>query len=150
MAKAFQFDFLLKLAIDKREDAARAISAALHKLEQARERARQIDQYREEYRRRLGDTASRGMRMQQWNDFQLFLAKLDQAVEQQAHEQVRCETLLETRKQAWLECEREVKAYETLQDRHEAREGQREAKLEQKQTDEWAAILQRRRDEQAG
>ncbi|GLR14540.1 MULTISPECIES: flagellar export protein FliJ [Chitinimonas] len=146
MAKAFQFAFLLELAIDKREDAARAISAALQRLEQARARRAQIEQYREEYRTRLTDTASRGMRIHQWNDFQLFLAKLDTAVEQQLAEEARCEAQLEARKQAWQACEREVKAYETLQDRHQSRETQREAKQDQKLTDEWASILQRRRD----
>lgn len=147
MAKAFQFAFLLELAVDKREDAARAISAALGRLQQSRERLAQIEQYRAEYRQRLTDSASRGMRMHQWHDFQLFLAKLDGAVEAQANDVRRCEAVLEQTKQAWQECEKEVKAYETLEVRHHERQGRIEAKREQKQSDEWAANLHRRQGE---
>ncbi|GAB3265019.1 flagellar export protein FliJ [Chitinimonas naiadis] len=146
MAKAFQFAFLLELAEDKREEAARAISAAIQRLEQSKLRLTQIEQYRQEYRSRLTDTASRGMRIHQWNDFQLFLTKLDAAVEQQAVDKLRCESQVEATKQAWLVCEKEVKAYEMLRSRHTERENVKEAKRDQKMSDEWASISQRRRD----
>lgn len=144
MAKPFQFAFLLELAIDKREEAARLISVAINRMQQVRERCEQIEQYRAEYRQRLTDTASRGMRIHQWNDFQLFLAKLDVAVEQQAQELVRAEAQVEAAKQTWREREQDVKAYELLQARHEEREGQREARREQSMADEWASNMHRR------
>lgn len=146
MAKAFQFAFLLQLAEDKREEAARAISVAVQRLEQSKQRLTQIEQYRLEYRARLTDTASRGMRIHQWNDFHLFLAKLDSAVDQQVLDRERCEAQVEASKQAWLVCEKEVKAYEMLRARHNERENLKEAKREQKLSDEWASISQRRRD----
>lgn len=144
MAKAFQFAFLLELATDKREEAARLISVAINRMQQVRERLAQVEQYREEYRLRLTDTASRGMRIHQWNDFQLFLAKLDLAVDQQQLELRRSEAQVEAAKQAWREREQEVKAYETLQDRHAERETLREAKREQGMSDEWASNIHRR------
>lgn len=145
MAKAFQFQFLLKMAEDKREDAARQISLAIQKMELARDRQQQIEQYREEYRQRLANTAAKGMKIYQWHDFQLFLGKLDTAVEQQTLEHRRSVAWLENCKQAWLRCEQEVKAYETLRDRHDQRENLRAAKADQRQTDEWASILHQRK-----
>ncbi|MGQ5523718.1 flagellar export protein FliJ [Chitinimonas sp. PSY-7] len=147
MSKPFQFAFLLELAIDKREEAARLISVALNRQQQMRERLAQIEQYREEYRLRLTETGSRGMRIHQWTDFQLFLAKLDTAVEQQIVELQRSDVQVETAKQAWREREKEVKAFETLHDRHTARETRRENKWEQGLSDESASNIYRRGSE---
>ncbi|PHV13092.1 flagellar export protein FliJ [Chitinimonas sp. BJB300] len=148
MAKPFQFAFLLALAIEKREEAARLISVALSRQQQMQERLNQVEQYREEYRLRLTDTATRGMRVHQWNDFQLFLAKLDTAVEQQVMELQRSDAQVEAAKQAWLEREKEVKAFETLHERHNAREGRREGKREQNLSDESASNIHRRGSQQ--
>jgi flagellar FliJ protein len=144
MAKAFQFEFLLHRAIDKRELAAQGIGDATQRLQQAQARQQQIETFRAEYRVRLTDTASRGMRVHQWNDFQLFLAKLDAAVDQQIQEVLKHALLLEQAKQLWRECEKEVKAYEALRERHEARQAAVAVRTEQRQSDEWAANLARR------
>jgi len=145
MAKPFQFEFLLHLAVDKREEAAQGIGVAANRLAQARDRQAQVEAYREEYRVRLTDTGMRGIRVFQWNDFQMFLGRLDTAVEQQVAEVTRCEQALEMAKAAWLDCEREVKAYETLRERHMDRESKREARFDQKLSDEWASNLQHKR-----
>ena len=147
MSKPFQFAFLLELAIDKREEAARLISVALNRQQLMRERLVQIEQYREEYRVRLTETGSRGMHIHQWNDFQLFLAKLDTAVEQQIVELQRSDVQVENAMQHWREREKEVKAFETLLDRHNAREIRRENRWEQGASDESATNVYRRGNE---
>jgi flagellar FliJ protein len=146
VAKAFQFDFLLRRAQDKREQAALSIGEATQQLQRAQERHVQISQYREEYRDRLAEMSTRGMRVHQWNDFQLFLGKLDAAIDQHQLEVLRCHALLERAKGAWLECEREVKAYEALRKRHDARVALVEARLEQRLGDEWVATRQQRNE----
>lgn len=145
MVKRFQFAFLLQRAVDQRDEAALAIGAAVERLRLARERHVQIEQYRAEYRVRLETNGRQGMAIHQWTDYQQFLAKLNTAVEQQFHEIKRCENLLEHAKSVWVEREKEVKAFETLQERHEEREQKREARVEQKMSDEWAANLHRLR-----
>lgn len=139
MSRRFQFDFLLKLAADRRETAARQMQEAAQRLNGARDRQEQIEGFREEYRRRLTDTAQRGINMTQYRDFQLFLAKLDTAVEQQIQEVGRCESRMEQARQEFLEQERSVKAFEALETRHQQQEVVREAKREQKLSDEWAS-----------
>ncbi|MBV8464901.1 MAG: flagellar export protein FliJ [Burkholderiales bacterium] len=145
MTKRFQFAFLLQRAVDQRNEAALAIGAAVERLRQARDRHGQIEQYRAEYRVRLETNGRQGMAIHQWTDYQLFLTKLNTAVDQQFHEIRRCENLLEQAKAVWMEREKEVKAFETLQERHEEREQKRESRIEQKMSDEWAANLHRQR-----
>jgi flagellar FliJ protein len=146
MAKVFQFEFLLKRAIDHRDEAALTIGAAVSRLQQSRDRHAQVTQYRAEYHAKLEVSGRQGMSIHQWNDFQLFLAKLNTAVEQQAYDVKHCESLLDAAKAAWMICEREVKAYEALRDRHDEREMIRESKQDQKMSDEWAANMYRQRD----
>ncbi|WP_269532392.1 flagellar export protein FliJ [Chitinimonas sp. BJYL2] len=146
MAKPFQFSFLLDLAADKRDAAATALSEAVQRLMQSRDRLAQIEQYRAEYRLRFSNSAGQGMPAHQWQDFHAFLTKLDGAVEQQARDIQRCEGVVEQRRLAWLETEKEVKAYETLQTRHVQRENHREAKREQKLTDDWVSNAAHRRE----
>ncbi|WP_374349768.1 flagellar export protein FliJ [Chitinimonas sp.] len=145
MARAFQFDFLLQRAIDRREAAALAIGNASLRVQAAREQLAQIEAYRDEYRLRLNTNAGRGMHMHQWNDFQLFLAKLAGAIEQQMAEVERQLAALESARQFWSECVKEVKAFEALQQRHDFREAQADNRLAQRQSDEWSANMVRRR-----
>jgi flagellar FliJ protein len=144
MTRGFRFEFLLQRAIERRDMAAQGIGAATQRLEAARERQTQIESYRAEYRLRFTDTAMRGMPVHQLHDFQLFLAKLDTAVEQQVFEVSRHIVMLEEAKRVWFDCEKEVKAFEALRVRHVARVNANEVRTEQKMADEWAANLHRR------
>lgn len=139
MAKPFQFTLLLQLAIDKREEAVITMRNARQRLSNAQRQLEEIETYRAEYRGRLADSGRQGIRMQQWNDFRLFLARLDGAVEQMHGEIHRCEQAVEATRLAWVACEKEVKAFETLQSRHHEREALRETKLEQRRSDEWVS-----------
>lgn len=139
MAKPFQFTFLLELAIDKRDTAASAMRDARVRLEGAIHKQQEIENYRNEYRERHAESGRHGVSIHQWQDFRLFLGKLDMAVEQMQGEILRCEQGLEVARQAWLACEKDVKAFETLQVRHEQREMQRENKREQAGSDEWVS-----------
>jgi len=139
MAKPFQFTFLLELAIDKRDDAAGRMRDARQMLENARQKQTEIENYRNEYRARLANNAGQGMAIYQWNDYRQFIARLDLAVEQMNGEITRCELVVENTRLAWLVCEKEVKAFETLQLRHNEREAHRENKREQSRSDEWVS-----------
>ena len=145
MAKPFQFDFLLQRAMDNREQAALVIAAAVTRLRQAGEKHVQVTQYRSEYHAKLDADGRRGMPAHQWTEFKLFLEKLNTAVEHQAREISRCEAQLQSAKDAWLVCEKDVRAFETLRERHDEREAKQEVKLEQRMSDEWAANLHRNR-----
>lgn len=133
----FRFDFLLKLALDEREDAAKALQTAQGAWLGARAKQEQIDAFRGEYRSRLTTGGQNGMTVTQWRDFQLFLAKLDAAAEQQMQEVARQEKCYQQALLSWQECEKKVKGFETLKDRHAVSELRKEGQREQKQLDDF-------------
>lgn len=147
MPKPFKFTFLLNLALERREESERAISQAMQGLARAKDRLSQIEQYRQEYRQRLNTSGEGGLSMHRFNDFRQFLSKLDQATEQQSADVARHEAMLDKCKADWMECSREVKAYETLAKRHQEREDKTANRLEQKQSDEWVSNMHRRRSD---
>ena len=66
MAK-FRFEFLLQLAVDEREEAAKALQLAQSDWLAARAKLEQIDDYRNEYRQRLTSGGQQGMTITQWS-----------------------------------------------------------------------------------
>jgi flagellar protein FliJ len=133
----FRFAFLLELAIDAREDAARLMQASQALWLSAQGKLDQIDQYRVEYRARLLNNGQGGMGISQWRDFQLFLAKLDDVALSQQQEINRLLAVYESQRDAWLECEKKVKAFEALKKRHLNAEMQKELRNEQRINDEF-------------
>ncbi|QBC44806.1 flagellar export protein FliJ [Iodobacter fluviatilis] len=133
----FRFAFLLELAIDAREDAARLMQASQALWLSAQGKLDQIDQYRVEYRARLLNNGQGGMGISQWRDFQLFLAKLDDVALSQQQEINRLLAVYESQRDVWLECEKKVKAFEALKKRHLSAEMQKELRNEQRMNDEF-------------
>jgi flagellar FliJ protein len=133
----FRFAFLLELAIGAREDAARLMQASQALWLSAQGKLDQIDQYRVEYRARLLNNGQGGMGISQWRDFQLFLAKLDDVALSQQQEINRLLAVYESQRDAWLECEKKVKAFEALKKRHLSAEMQKELRNEQRMNDEF-------------
>ncbi|WP_148716208.1 flagellar export protein FliJ [Chitinolyticbacter meiyuanensis] len=136
MAK-FRFAFLLELAIDEREEAARAMQTAQAAIVSARQKLEQVEIFRGEYRARLMASGQGGITVTQYRDFQQFLGKLDGAATAQQGEITRLEEVYARQKAAWLECEKKVKAFEALKVRHEQEEQKRESRREQKLIDEF-------------
>lgn len=133
----YRFDFLLKLAMDEREDAATALQAAQSDWTSARAKLEQVEAYRSEYRNRLTTSGQSGITVTQWRDYQLFLIKLDNVTEQQQREVTRLEQNYQQALLAWQECEKKVKGFETLKQRHEVGEQRKELVREQKLLDEF-------------
>ncbi len=133
----FRFDFLLKLALDEREDASKRLQEAQSSWLAAQAKMEQINTYRSEYRNRLAANGQGGITIVQWRDFQLFLAKLDVAAEQQAGQLSSLEQHYQQMLLEWQECEKKVKGFETLKERHNRVELRKEGAREQKLLDEF-------------
>ncbi|SFN71350.1 flagellar FliJ protein [Formivibrio citricus] len=133
----FRFATLLQLAIDEREEAANRLQAAQGRWLAARAKLEQVESFRADYRARLTSNGQSGMTVTQWRDFQLFLGKLDAAADQQAEDVARQEASYQQALAAWQECEKKVKGFETLKERHEATEQRKELRREQKMLDEF-------------
>ncbi|WP_028451896.1 flagellar export protein FliJ [Chitinilyticum aquatile] len=133
----FRFAFLLQLARDEREDAARAMQEAQARWLTAQGKLDQLEGYRTEYRSRLTGQTGGGMTVAQWRDYQLFLAKLDVACQQQREEIARLQQRYDDLRLVWLEKERKVKAFEALEQRHHQNEQLKENRREQKMLDDF-------------
>ncbi|WP_432719730.1 flagellar export protein FliJ [Jeongeupia wiesaeckerbachi] len=136
MAK-FRFEFLLELASEAREREAKALQAAQAAEQGARERLGQIQQYCDEYRRKLTQSAQSGITVVQFRDYQLFLGKLDDAAKQQLAEVARLGMERDAALARFVECEKKLKAYEALKVRHGKQQDKLELQREQKLLDEF-------------
>jgi flagellar FliJ protein len=100
-----------------------------------------LEQYREDYRQRLQDGMQTGLSIQNLRNFQLFLDKIDQAVNGQ-QQLVRDAEQRRLKEQiCWQENERKRMSYKTVEQRAEKTLQQKEARRDQKQTDEHANRL---------
>jgi flagellar protein FliJ len=138
MPRRFPLQTLLDLAQTHSDDAGRELQLLKVKWQEAEHKLSQLADYREEYRKRLLQNTQRGMQMAAWREFQLFMNKLDQAIALQSDEVAKCKQHWEEGRREWLDRQRQLKAYDTLSQRHVAGEAKREAKNEQNEQDEFA------------
>lgn len=141
MAKRFPLQTLLDLAQDHSDEAGRKLLLLKVKWQEAEQKLEQLSHFREEYRNRLLQNTQQGMQMAAWREFQLFMGKLDKAIGFQADEVNKCQQRWEAGQRDWMERRRRLKAYDTLSHRHAAGEAKREAKIEQKEQDEFSGNL---------
>ena len=134
----FPFSRLLDMAKDDEEKAARAMQEARQRLSQSEQQLSMLQQYRQDYQDRLQNNQQQGMSVNQWRDYQLFMSKLDVAIEQQQNDITRCQQLVAASQQAWMQKRQKVQAFDTLQVRHQQAELKKESKQEQKLIDEFA------------
>lgn len=138
MTRRFPLQPLLDLAHNNSDDAGRKLQQLKVKWQEAEYKLSQLVGYREEYRNRLQQNTQQGMQMVAWREFQLFMNKLDQAIELQGGEVEKCKSQWEGGRREWLERQRQLKAYDTLSQRHVASEAKRDSKKEQLEQDEFA------------
>jgi flagellar FliJ protein len=139
MNKSFHLQPLLDLSNLRLDEAARMLGALIAGEQEAGQRLDLLTQYRDEYQARFVTAASNGIGPDTWRNYQHFLTRLDQAIDQ-------AQAIVNTSKQRtadgqrnWLDKRGRVKAFDTLAQRHQARLAYAEARQEQKQSDEHSA-----------
>jgi len=139
MAKQFPLQVLLDHAQHRLEAAERLLRMLRRKEDEARGRLEELRGYRVEYQARLAGLGRDGMHIQLFQDYHLFLGKIEHAVGQQEGELEQASTRWRQAHASWMELRQRVKAYETLAKRHAEAEDLRLEKREQRQTDELSA-----------
>lgn len=138
MARLFPLQPLFDLAQNRVDEAARKLGQLKAIWHNAEEKLRQLQAYREDYRAKLHETVQGGMGATQMRDFHLFLEKLETAIRHQTKEVERCQLKWDEGQLEWLEQRRKLKTYDTLSQRHQKLEQKREAKIDQRDQDEYA------------
>ena len=132
-------DTLIDLATDERDAAA----SALGRLQQARRASEQklqaLVDYRAEYQRRFDDAMANGMSMSSLQNYQRFVASLEQAIDHQRRALDTSERHVETGNSNWRARQRRLNSFDVLATRRRDAAAKTEAKREQRQTDEFAS-----------
>ena len=145
MAAPFRLQTVLDLAARRLDAATGELQKLRARLQQAQNKLEQLQGYRAEYDAAFSAALAEGLHADRLRDFQAFLVKLARAIEAQTAEVQRCRQAWEEEHQHWLRLRSKEQALQVLRVRHEHGESLRDARVEQKQQDEFA--LKRRRDE---
>ncbi len=139
MDKRFQLQPLLELSNLRLDEATRQLGKLIASEQEASQRLSLLIEYRTEYHSRFLDAANKGLDPAIWRNYQHFLDRIDEAIEQ-------ARAMLATSKQRtaagqkhWLDQRSKVKAFDTLAQRHRQRIAHAESRSEQKLSDEHAA-----------
>lgn len=137
MPQPFSLQPLLDLMQTRTDEATRTLGKLIAAEQSQRSRLQMLEQYREEYAQRLRDTIAQGVTRLVMLNYQDFLARIDEAIAQQKLAVQNSELSTKAGQEHWKAQNKQLKAIDTLSQRHDARERHRENKLEQKIQDEY-------------
>ncbi|HWT70872.1 MAG TPA: flagellar export protein FliJ [Oxalicibacterium sp.] len=139
MANPSALETLIELAVRDSDEAAKRLGKCVATAAEAEQKLELLKQYREDYAQRFQQNLTSGLSANGYHNYQVFLAKLEQAITgqqqvvQDAHQRV------ERERSAWQACERKRMSYDTLATRAQKAQQVKENKRDQKQMDEHAA-----------
>lgn len=138
MAQTFSLQPLLDLMQTRTDEATRTLGKLIAAEQSQRSRLQMLEQYREEYAQRLREAVAQGITRLVMLNYQDFLARIDEAIEQQRLAVKDSERNTKAGQEHWQTQNKQLKAIDTLSQRHDARERYRENKIEQKLQDEFS------------
>ncbi len=139
MAQAFTLQPLLELMQTRSDEATRNLGKLISAEQNARSRLQMLEDYRAEYANRLREESEQGLTRLKLQNYQDFLARIDEAIAQQRLAVKESEQSTAAGQAQWKEQNKRLKAIDTLSQRHDARERVRDGKLEQKLQDEFSS-----------
>jgi flagellar FliJ protein len=125
------------LGNDERERA-RNLGAAQQQLADAERKLLDLQQYRSDYAAAFEQRARQGQSVVALRDFQLFMTRLDTAIQQQQQVVDAARGQLSGDRQRWQRAARQVKAVDSVVDRWQTEERRVVDRREQKESDERA------------
>jgi flagellar FliJ protein len=125
-----------RFAHSKEQSAARSMGQSRKNLEQEEAKLKQLKQYHQEYLSRFQQISSEGMSASQLQEFRAFLAKVDEAINQQ--EEVVAASLVNhnNHKSNWKQKHSRTQALNKVIDRYRDQEQKIADRREQKENDE--------------
>lgn len=139
MAQAFSLQPLLDIMQTRSDEATRRLGQLIAAEQSAKSRLQMLEDYRTEYADRLREASKQGLTPLALLNYQDFLGRIDEAIGQQAAVVRNSEQCTVAGKEHWQSQHKQLKAIDTLSQRHDARERVREGKQEQKVQDEFSS-----------
>ncbi len=136
---------LVMLSAQEADAAAISLGKAIAAREDAQQRLQMLQQLRAEYAGKLQCHVQDGLTFAAYRNFQRFLEKIDEAIAGQTAIEVGAAAQAEQSRQHWQSKKREGQTWELLVERAVRDAQRKEAKLERKASDEFAARAALRR-----
>jgi flagellar FliJ protein len=125
------------------EDAATALRRHGERKAQQEKRLEELRTFRREYLEQRSALLAQGTTASRLRDFEGFIRRLDEAIAIQETEVERARALWDGARQFWETQRQKERAVDVLAERHAEGELERESRLEQKRTDEFASRADR-------
>jgi flagellar FliJ protein len=139
MSNPFRLKVVQDLAQRQSESAAMHLGALNAEAAKAEAKLNMLLGYREEYRDRFRASVQQDIHSAGWKNFQQFLEKLDEAIEQQRATVLGSQQGVHRGQREWQTKQKQVNAYDTLEQRHGAVQAERTKRLDQRLMDDFAA-----------
>ncbi len=136
MKKSRRLKPVVRVAEGREQQAARALGVAQTRLRQVQQQQEELQRYRDDYRQRFQQVGAMGMGAVQLGDYQQFLHKLEQAIEQQGQQVAQATQEVEAKRVLWFASRGKVRMLDTVVARYQAIEEQQVARREQREQDE--------------
>ncbi|WP_283745312.1 flagellar export protein FliJ [Sideroxydans sp. CL21] len=134
--KPFSLQPLVHLAQQKNDAATKKLGQLNQQHQTAQEKLDALQQYRRDYQVKFQEEAKNGMAPADMKNFQDFIARLDQAIQQQTAVIKQTNAGVQTGRSELMDATRKMKSFDTLAQRHVDAEKKQEAKSEQRIQDE--------------
>jgi flagellar protein FliJ len=139
MTKPFSLQPILELMQTRADDATRRLAHLIAAERDAQNKLSMLQHYRDEYATRFRQAAQNGLGQREWHNYQEFLNRLDETIDQQ-HLAVGLQVKNTAAGQThWQQQRAKLKAFDTLSARHHVSELTIELRREQKTQDEFAS-----------
>ena len=139
MATRSALNTLIDLANKDADEAAKRLGEVLRTCEEADQKLDLLQQYRDDYALRCQTSLANGISATHFNNFQVFMQKLDHAIAGQQKVVSDARQRIAEARAAWQACEQKKMSFVTLADRASREDARRELWRDQKQNDEHAA-----------
>ena len=139
MQKTFRLKIVQEIARKASDSAATRLGHLNAEVAKADQKLQMLIDYRDEYRQRFRSTLNTDVHSAGWKNFQQFLVKLEEAIEQQCAACAMARQYVLGGQRDWQAKQVKVKAFDSLEQRHQTQVEARIKKLDQHATDEFAA-----------
>lgn len=129
---------LLDLAQQQTDSSAKKLGKLNLQQQEAEKKLNLLLQYRQSYQSHLQNSTEKGINHVEWLNFIAFMNKLDAAITEQQQTVLYAQNKRIAGGNEFLSCQRKLKSYDTLSQRQQSEENQKQIKFEQKVQDEFA------------
>lgn len=138
MATSSSLKVLLELAQQQADASAKNLGRLNAQQQEAEKKLNLLLQYRHNYQSHFQNSTEKGMDHIEWLNFIAFMDKLDAAITEQRQAVLYAQNKRMTGNDEFLSRQRKLKSYDTLSQRQQHAESQKQIQQEQKTLDEFA------------